>query len=410
MKRLTLDQWEKKYIAGTVERFDQKYQMFNRPAWDPEMKELLEDWSFGGEARERPGYTLLDHALKRASSRITQLAVFNMYKPNPSPVTMAITAAMAGAYSRRQPMPEKPRERMKIDVSDPEVLTRNVKKAAWYFGADLVGVCRLDRRFVYSHTYGGNTFEGARESEVDADGSRPQEIPGEFQYAIVMGFEMDYDLMKYFPTYVAETTTAMGYSRMAIANAHLSAFIRGLGFKTIDCSINDVALSVPLAMQAGLGDIGRNGILITPQFGPRLRLSKVFTDLPLIVDAPVDFGVTEFCKACMKCAEMCPSQAISTGERTSEPNNVSNVASEMKWSIDPVKCRMHWGRTDKSCTICIACCPYNKPDTLFHRVVLRLTDYLRWTDSLCTRMDNLLGYGRPARVADFWEEWQPRRH
>jgi len=313
MKRLTLDQWEKKYIAGTVERFDQKYQMFNRPAWDPEMKELVEDWSFGGEARERPGYTLLDHALKRASSRITQLAVFNMYKPNPSPVTMAITAAMAGAYSRRQPMPEKPRERMKIDVSDPEVLTRNVKKAAWYFGADLVGVCRLDRRFVYSHTYGGNTFEGARE-------------------------------------------------------------------------------------------------LITPQFGPRLRLSKVFTDLPLIVDAPVDFGVTEFCKACMKCAEMCPSQAISTGERTSEPNNVSNVASEMKWSIDPVKCRMHWGRTDKSCTICIACCPYNKPDTLFHRVVLRLTDYLRWTDSLCTRMDNLLGYGRPARVADFWEEWQPRRH
>jgi reductive dehalogenase len=225
-----------------------------------------------------------------------------------------------------------------------------------------------------------------------------------------MGFEMDYDLMKYFPTYVAETTTGMGYSRMTIANAHLSAFIRGLGFKTIDCSINDVALSVPLAMQAGLGDIGRNGILITPQFGPRLRLSKVFTDLPLIADTPVDFGVTEFCKVCMKCAEMCPSQAISTGERTSEPDSVSNVAGEMKWLIDPVKCRMHWGRTDKSCTICIACCPYNKPDTLFHRAVLSLTDYLRWADSLCVRVDNLLGYGRPARAEDFWDEWQPRRH
>ncbi len=174
MKRLPLDQWEKKYITGTVERFDQKYQMFNRPVWDPEIKGLLEDWSFGGEARERPGYTLLDHALNRASSRITQLAVFNMYKPNPSPVTKAIMAAMAGTSSRRQPMPERPRERMKIDATDPEALTRNVKKAARYFGADLVGVCRLDRRFVYSHTYGGTVFEGTSASEVVADGSPPQ--------------------------------------------------------------------------------------------------------------------------------------------------------------------------------------------------------------------------------------------
>jgi len=163
-------------------------------------------------------------------------------------------------------------------------------------------------------------------------------------------------------------------------------------------------------MLAGLGDIGRNGILITPQFGPRVRLSKVLTDLPLVADAPVDFGVTEFCRACMKCAEMCPSQAISTGERTTEPNNVSNVAGELKWPIDAVKCRTHWARAGNACTTCVACCPYNKPDTLFHRAVLRFTDRARWANSLCVWADNRLGYGRPARAEGFWDEWQPRRH
>ena len=410
MKRLTLDEWEQKYIAGTVERFDQKHQMFNRPAWDPEMKGLLEDWSFRGEVKEKPGYALLDLALSRASSRSTQLAMFNVYKPNPTPATKALMAAMAGTPPRGQPLAEKPPEMKRIDVSDPAALTRNLKKVARYFGADLVGVCRLDRRFVYSHTYGTTAFDDARASEGSVTDSTPQEIPEEFQFAVVMGFEMEYDLMKYFPTYVADTATGMGYSRMTIANAHLAAFIRGLGFKSIDCSINDVALSVPLAMLAGLGDIGRNGILITPKFGPRLRLSKVLTDLPLVADTPVDFGVTEFCQACMKCVEMCPSQAISAGERTAEPNNVSNVAGERKWPIDAVKCRIYWARADKSCTTCIGCCPYNKPDTPLHRAVLRLTDRARWADSLCVWADNRLGYGRPARAESFWDEWQPRRH
>jgi hypothetical protein len=57
MKKLTLDQWEEKYISGPVTRFDQKYTMFNRPSWDPEIHGLLEDRSFTGEVKDKPGYT-----------------------------------------------------------------------------------------------------------------------------------------------------------------------------------------------------------------------------------------------------------------------------------------------------------------------------------------------------------------
>ena len=51
MKKLTLSEWEEKYIVRPVERFDQKYIMFNRPSWNPEIKGLLKDWSTVGEVK-----------------------------------------------------------------------------------------------------------------------------------------------------------------------------------------------------------------------------------------------------------------------------------------------------------------------------------------------------------------------
>ncbi|MBI4296717.1 MAG: reductive dehalogenase, partial [Chloroflexi bacterium] len=217
------------------------------------------------------------------------------------------------------------------------------------------------------------------------------------------------EALQYYSSSIATAATGMGYAQMDFTNALLSEYIRNLGYKAIDCSRNDVALSVPLALQAGLGDLGRNGIVITPQFGPRVRLSKIITDLPLEPDAPTDFGVTEFCTACEKCARMCPSHSIMSGERTDQPRGVSNVGGELKWPINPVTCRMYWAKAKRGggCTICISCCPYTKPDTLPHRTVRWFTDHARWADSLYVKMDDWLGYGKPKRADNFWEEWQP---
>jgi len=410
MKRLTLDEWEKRYIVGPIERFDQKYTMFLRPYWDPEIKRLLKDWSFRGQVKNKPGYTLKDQALRWASRRGVQIGLFNTSKPNPSALSQVIAKVLADPKLGRKPGVYHPPKGERIDVSDPHRVTRDIKKAALYFGADLVGICRLDRRWVYSHTY-----EWLREeddfvgSEEVLESYQPQEIPEEYQYVIVMAFEEDYSMLKYYPTYIADATTSMGYSRMAITNAYLSTFIRWLGFKAIDCTTNDVALTIPMAMQAGLGELGRNGLLITPEFGPRVRISKVITDLPLVPDQPIDFGVTEFCSVCEKCADTCPSGAIMHGERTAKPHNVSNASGELKWPINAEKCRAYWARVGKPCTICIATCPFNKPDTWFHRAVRWLVDHVRWADPLYVKMDDLFGYGRPKRADNFWEEWQPKR-
>ena len=391
MKKLTLDEWEKKYIVGKIERFNSSNSTFARPSWDADFMKLLDDWSFVGDVKDRAGYRLEDQSLRWASRRGSQLMeTFNNNKPNPSETALAVTAAWKAGMATRPTVigsAYRPPEGVKINTDNPAKTTQIIKKAARYFGADIVGVCKLERRWVYSHA-----------------GGKPQEIPDEFEYAIVMGFEEEYSLMKYYPTYIADAATSMGYSRMAVTNNYLTFFIQGLGFRAIDCTTNDVAASIPLAMQAGLGDIGRNGLLVTPQFGPRLRLSKVFTDLPLVADSPIDFGVIEFCLACGKCADACPSRSIMTGGRTAEPNNVSNVGGALKWPINAETCRIYWGRSDKPCTACIASCPYNKLNTLFHRTVGWFTDHARWADPFYVRMDDLFGYGKPCKPDSFWEE------
>jgi hypothetical protein len=89
----------------------------------------------------------------------------------------------------------------------------------------------------------------------------------------------------------------LGYSRMAVTSGSLAEFLRALGYIGIP-SGNDTALSVPYAIAAGLGEYSRMGLLITPEYGPRVRLAKVFTDAPLVPDRPIRFGVYEFCQKC----------------------------------------------------------------------------------------------------------------
>ena len=393
MKRITLDEWESKYIAGPIERFNEKLTMFNRTKWDPEVKDLVKNWNIAGSPKDKAGYTMDALALRWGSNAGTRLSMLDAFKPNPNPINKAVVEALSAASADRPSMIYTPPEGTKIDTSDQEKITLMIKKVSAWFGADLVGICKLDRRWLYAST-------------SSDDGHHAQEMPEQFQYAIVLAYEMDYSLIKYFNTHTANAATRMGYSRMAITNAHLAQFIRQLGFKAIE-SGNDIGLSVPMAMQAGIGDLGRHGLLITPEFGPRVRLSKVLTDLPLLVDKPIDFGITEFCKVCKKCADKCPSQSISGDEQTTESNNRSNATGEMKWPINAETCRTYWARSAAPCVTCVATCPYNKPYTRFHRTVRWLADHARWADSFYVKMDDLFGYGKPRKADNFWEEWRP---
>ena len=183
-------------------------------------------------------------------------------------------------------------------------------------------------------------------------------VPEECKFAIVMTVKMDGSAIKTSPAYTACIETGIAYSKMAFLISCMAEFIRTLGYKAIPMG-NDTALSIPLAIDAGLGQLGRNGLLITPEFGPCVRICKVFTDLPLIVDKPIEFGVTEFCKKCRKCSEACEADAIQTEDDPSfKTECLSNNQGILRWAINHDKCYNFWLENGGDCSNCIVSCPF----------------------------------------------------
>ena len=312
-----------------LRRFDSKNTVFDRVMWDSSWKgykRMYDEKVFNIIAEGKPGYSRVDFALAYAS-----WIVHDAFKGGFS---------WKKIKSYRNPAASIGIDwtKTKYEVDDPYKMSTHIKRAARFFGASLVGVCKLNRDWLYA--------------DVD--------VPGKIEpHVIVMAVEMDADGIATSPTVPAAAATGVGYSKMAFILACMGEFIRNLGYKAIQCG-NDTALSIPLAIDAGLGELGRNGLLITPQHGPRVRLCKIFTDLPLEPDKPIEFGVKEFCKRCKLCAERCEVDAISMEDEPSFKITCrSNNPGALKWYVDVERCYLYWCENGVDCSTCIKVCPYN---------------------------------------------------
>ncbi len=239
--------------------------------------------------------------------------------------------------------------------NSPEELTAMVKNTAKLYGSDLTGITVLDEKWIYAKDMKKPFIlidEG--EAEEREDGFY---IPKTMNRAIVLAFLMDEEMISESPELDASVATSFGYSRMGITAISLAEYIRALGYRAIPC-MNDTALSIPLAVDAGLGQLGRHGLLITPEYGSNIRLAKVLTDMPLDQDQPIEYGITEFCENCLLCAEYCPSTAISHGEQTINCNEVTGNSGVKKWYIKGERCLTFWQENGASCANCITVCPF----------------------------------------------------
>jgi reductive dehalogenase len=370
-----------RYAVGEVERFDQKNDIFKRIRWDLKVEFGKKYYGLVMPKEDKPGYTHWDMAFKNAAWWV-ELGF-----------AQSVWAGKMGllAWDAKQWGDSKPPTGLKFTVDDPEKVTKKFKKVAKFFGADLVGVCELDRRWVYSHSYNIRTKEYAS-----------VKIPEECKYALVTAVEMDYEAMKCSPNYIQGAAGGLGYSEEAFTAGLLAQFIRALGYKALPQG-NDTSCGIPLGIDAGLGELSRSGLLITPEFGPRVRISKIFTDLPLVPDKPIEFGVWDFCTICRKCVINCPSRAIIDGEPTTEIHNISNREGLLRWPINAEKCLGFWA-AQGSCSNCIRVCPFNKPSGLLHTLVKWGVRHTGWLHSLFLWGDDLFGYGKQIKAEQFWDE------
>jgi len=370
-------------IKSSFSRFNQKYDIFNRAVWDKKVnpKKFFISYDIANYApKKAKGFDHWDYAFRNASWHLTD--VVGEYKLESEGRVEGFT----DFYSIQTQGPPS-----RAELKSAEETTHRIKKAGRMFGAGNVGICRLDKRWVYSDHFNRKTEE-----------AQPLDLPESFKYAVIMIIPMDYELGKTFPAALSGAATGLGYGTGLLAANTMAQFITNLGYSAI-ASLNDTALSIPMAIEAGLGEYGRHGLLITPQFGPNIRIAKVFTDLPLIPDEPIEFGVRKFCRICNRCAKGCPVRAIPEGPPQDTAPNISSLNGIRKWTVNAEKCFKFWVGMNTDCAICIRVCPYNKDySKWWNRLgILLANSPLR---KLMLWLDDRLGFGKREKPEEWWEK------
>jgi reductive dehalogenase len=252
--------------------------------------------------------------------------------------------------------------------------SREIKAMALKLGAVAAGWASLDQAFVYSHK-----------------GRLPEDygnaVSLDHPCALVFLVEMDWEEMQRAPKAPTLRESARQYRRAALVSLHLEALLRAFGCRAkqhYDAHY-DVVLP-PLAVSAGLGEVGRNNILIADRYGSRVRIGCVTTDFPAILDQPVDLGAQGFCEVCKKCAENCPSRALETGAKRT-------ILDVEKWPTAVERCYRYWRQVGTDCGVCMAVCPFSHQASAFHNLVRWLVRTLPWAHRLLVWGDAAV-YGR----------------
>lgn len=232
----------------------------------------------------------------------------------------------------------------KVNISS-EKMSKLIKEIARYNGADLVGIVELKDHHLYSH----------RGDLMGMGSDYGKKINLSYKYAIVVAAELKKDYINRAPHKEEIIATMRGYADSTITTAKLVSYIKELGYEAeTDNFIKYNSPIVVLARDAGIGQLGRSNMIVSKEFGNRLKMGAVLTNLPLIEDGPIDFGLTEFCKLCGKCARNCPSKAINNEK---EPEIIDGV---VVWKHKETKCMEMWAKVGTDCGICMSSCPFSQ--------------------------------------------------
>jgi reductive dehalogenase len=362
-------------IVGEIKRTDERDIVFARNRTlrpgSPEYKTYYE---------MRPEFEKFDAARRQKGGPLGHPGAID--RPHDRPNVAATLASLSIPLHLSQPEkfnppahPEFKGQRMELS---PQSASTRVKGYALDIGANLVGICEINPLWIYSHR--GEIFN----ENWDDWG---QEIELTHKYAVVFATEMAFELVGTAP-HSPTTSASMGnYAQGAFIATQLAAFISNLGYSATANHLRHYdALLVPLAVDAGLGETGRLGYLMTKDYGPRIRLGAVTSDLPLIPDQPVDIGAKDFCRICKKCAHCCPSNSIPLEDQ-------EEVNGTLRWKLNAETCFDYWGKVGTDCNICMRICPWSHASTLPHQLIRTLITRNRYSRHLFNLMDDIF-YGK----------------
>jgi ferredoxin len=214
-------------------------------------------------------------------------------------------------------------------TASPE-LTAELEVLAFNLGASSIGYTKLPRRWVF------------------------QDKAVMYDNAIVLAMEMDAEGINSAPSQACMKTVMETYRDLGRINNQLANFLRAHGYGAhAGHPLNGLALYPPLAQLAGLGWMGLNGLIITPEHGPRVRLGAVFTSIQNLPEPEPNphSWIAEFCQSCRICIQKCPPGALFGEPVNHQDGRVTYVDNSLCF---PYFNEYH------GCSVCVKVCPFNK--------------------------------------------------
>ena len=306
-----------------MKRIDERDLMFSRMAFIENSDEYNEYYN------RNPNKKILDDTLRDKPQLYSEVT--------PTYDSILSNAALANfkMISELRKLCEGEAYEVKIAV-EPDKITNAIKRLCMHYGAADVGTAYADDDFWYS--YRGRHKENYGE-KVDTS----------LKNAIVFTVNMTQEIINTAPQVSAGVETSKAYVDAAIIGIQISYFIRRLGYNA-RCHMdgNYLMPMIPIAEQAGLGERGRNNLLISRKNGCFCRIGVITTDMPIIFDKRQNYDVKRFCRLCGLCIKTCPAKTVSDSDDSD------------KWYIQQEKCYDIWTSIGNDCGICISSCPFGQ--------------------------------------------------
>ncbi|GAA1517277.1 4Fe-4S dicluster domain-containing protein [Nocardioides humi] len=207
-------------------------------------------------------------------------------------------------------------------------LTTGLKELAAQIGLSGIGVAHYDEKYI---------FESFLGTEV---GDR----------MIVCALEQAWAPTQKIPSSESEQTALSTYAEAMTLASAIGDYLVDHGYRV---KVHDAAgpgMAIHFAVEAGLGQLGLNGQLLTP-VGSRCRLILVNTNAPLVLDEPKDFGIPALCDACQVCVRRCPPGAIPVKRKFKRGVEKSSLNTKR---CLPIVAQAH------GCAICMKVCPVQR--------------------------------------------------
>lgn len=285
----------------------------------------------------------------------------------------------------------------KIPIPDPEQMTVHMKDMGYMLGAHEVGVGKTPEAAIMKDQIDYTTMELI-----------PNTVYPYLPYCICMmhgGMVESHLATNTFDSRNMMNNSSSGLITLSGSIA-MATYIRELGYNAYLAHGRAGVNVTPCLIAAGMGELSRGGVNLNPRYGTRGQVAIVLTDMPLLPDKPIDAGIQDFCRVCMKCAEVCPVQAIPFDVDKSEHNGYLSWAADLTACSSFMYSRTRNPANNGCCGPCKTSCPWaSKEDSWFHQMGTWLGSTGELGSTLLRSVDDIFGYGTGMEALPQYKWW-----